>query len=156
MKKKEMKSNLQKGFTLIELMIVVAIIGILASIAIPQYSDHLSRTRAAAAAAEIDSLKVAITVCVADSGSFTGCDLGNGGVPASITTTKNIKALTSVVITASTAIITMVTGATTNAGDDMGYVLQGTMSNSSSMLWVASGTICDSTRGFKSGQGGCP
>lgn len=150
-----MKNNLQKGFTLIELMIVVAIIGILASIAIPQYSDHVSRTRAAAAAAEIDSLKVAITVCVADSGSFTGCDLGNNGVPAGVTTTKNIKALTSVVVTASTAIITMVTGATTSAGVDMDYVLQATISNSASMLWVASGTICDPARGLRAGHGGC-
>lgn len=151
-----MKINLQKGFTLIELMIVVAIVGILASIAIPQYSDFVSRSRAAAAAAEIDSLKVAITVCVADSGSFTGCGLGNNGVPADITATKNIKALTGVVITASTANITMVTGATTNTGDDMGYVLQGELSGAASMLWAASGTICDPVRGLKSGHGGCP
>ena len=48
-----MKNSMQKGFTLIELMIVIAIIGVLAAVAIPAYQDYISKSQVTAALAEI-------------------------------------------------------------------------------------------------------
>lgn len=55
-----MKNSMQKGFTLIELMIVIAIIGVLAAVAIPAYQDYISKSQVTAGVAEIASAKTSI------------------------------------------------------------------------------------------------
>ncbi len=65
-----MKKQLQKGFTLIELMIVVAIIGILASIALPAYQDYIIRSQVTEGPTLANGVKTALTETFSDRGAW--------------------------------------------------------------------------------------
>ncbi|MDS4032256.1 MAG: pilin [Candidatus Contendobacter sp.] len=72
----------QQGFTLIELMIVVAIIGILAAIAIPAYQDYTIRAQVSEAANLADGLKTPVADVYNDEGTFNSADSGTSGIAA--------------------------------------------------------------------------
>ncbi|CAJ0873442.1 hypothetical protein R20233_01960 [Ralstonia sp. LMG 32965] len=104
---RRLNKRVQKGFTLIELMIVVAIVGILAAIAIPAYQDYTIRARVT----EGLSLAAATKVLVAENAA-NGNDPANGFSSATIPPTKNV---TSLDVAPGTGRITITYG--TNAGN---------------------------------------
>ncbi|MFB3895031.1 MAG: type II secretion system major pseudopilin GspG [bacterium] len=67
----------QKGFTLIEIMVVVIIIGVLAALVVPQFTGRTERARIAAAKTQIDSLfSTALDMYEADNGTYPSTDQG--------------------------------------------------------------------------------
>ena len=110
-------NTMQKGFTLIELMIVVAIIGILAAVAIPAYQDYTVKSKWASNIADVEGIKQAVKSCLSD-------QAGDGSKCATLTAVQAYGFAGSVLPKPNyaTAAVTLVGAAPTTPADGDGTV----------------------------------
>lgn len=132
-----MKRNLQKGFTLIELMIVVAIIGILAAVALPAYQDYTVKAKVSELMLAASSARTCVTEAYQSAG-------GGATVPTAVSVDCAINSTGKVVgASVGTGGVVTVTGstATTSVGAAVTVTLTPTVqSTAGTLTWVCSGS----------------
>ncbi|MFB2863741.1 MAG: pilin [Aeromonas jandaei] len=124
----------QSGFTLIELMIVVAIVAILAAVALPAYQNYTKKAKFTEVVSATGAAKTAVEICYSNLGTITGCTAGSNGVPANPSGATGLLAS----MTTTNGVITA-TAVTTSPLNGETYILTPTPTNGT-LVWAASGS----------------
>lgn len=148
--------KMQKGFTLIELMIVIAIIGILAAVAVPQYAQYTKRAKFSEVKLAVSPIKSGIEDCYQRNAGSATCNASNATatIPGQITDAMLARAASAALVqsvaltTGAVPLITAKSAAATEGFDSHTYTLTGTVSGTAGTDaaitdWVEGGTGCD-------------
>ena len=151
--------TMQKGFTLIELMIVVAIIGILAAVAIPAYQNYIAKSQVSRVMGETGGLKTTVDTCIfdgkttvvyADTTVATECFVSAGGSNIQATSANGAIPVVSIDATG-TATIVATFGQSAAADLKAGTPKTLTWTRTSTGTWS-----CATTAAAKYAPSGCP
>ncbi len=142
MNRRSIARNVQKGFTLIELMIVVAIIGILAAVALPAYQDYVVKAKISNAMSSVDSLKTAVALAAQEAGAVSKIDSTAIAALPAFTPTKEVSAAS---VTAATGAIVATLKNFGNSDIDDKTITWTPSLGSSNVTWQITTTITSTT-----------
>ena len=138
MQKRNIQNKNQKGFTLIELMIVIAIVGILAAIALPAYQDYIVRSKISEAVVGMSEAKTGVTEYVSTMGVIpVTADASKFGINLGVRSGEILNKISFVnVVGTSVTIVGHVNGVVTGDTGLVTLELVGTVDDKRALVWV--------------------
>lgn len=145
------------GFTLLEMLIVIAIIGILATLAIPTYQSYLNKTKFTEIILAIAPYKTAIASCALQEGMITNCvnsadGTGQYGIPPAIQNSSNIHSyIKSIIVNPIDANHVQIAASSQHIGSDnisYTYMLNGEYQSNGQIIWTKDTSSSCSTHGL--------